>query len=53
MHRARLCAGALSEGMRPWQLWYNRTRPHSTLAYVSPMQFEQDGLATQAKLFNL
>jgi putative transposase len=25
-----------------WLLWYNRTRMHSTLNYVSPMQFEQD-----------
>jgi putative transposase len=24
-----------------WLLWYNRTRLHSTLNYVSPMQFEQ------------
>ncbi|WP_370880709.1 IS3 family transposase [Variovorax paradoxus] len=28
-------------------LWYNRTRLHSKLAYVSPMQFEQDWLANQ------
>jgi transposase InsO family protein len=25
-----------------WLLWYNRTRMHSTLNYVSPMQFEQE-----------
>lgn len=24
-----------------WLLWYNRTRMHSSLAYLSPMQFEQ------------
>ena len=24
-----------------WLLWFNRTRPHSTLAYVSGVQFEQ------------
>jgi transposase InsO family protein len=24
-----------------WLLWYNQTRMHSTLNYVSPMQFEQ------------
>ena len=35
-----------------WLLWYNRTRLHSTLAYVSPMQFEQDWLAAQAKQAN-
>ena len=28
-----------------WLLWYNRARLHSTLAYISPMQFEQDWLA--------
>jgi len=25
-----------------WLLWYNRTRMHSTLNYVSPIQFEQN-----------
>jgi len=25
-----------------WLLWYNRTRMHSTLNYVSPVQFEHD-----------
>jgi transposase InsO family protein len=24
-----------------WLLWYNQTRMHSTLGYVSPIQFEQ------------
>lgn len=28
-----------------WMLWYNRTRLQSTLAYVSPMQFEENWLA--------
>lgn len=28
-----------------WLLWYNSTRLHSTLAYVGPMQFEQNWLA--------
>jgi putative transposase len=32
-----------------WLLWYNRTRLHSTLAYVSPMQFEDNWHAAQAK----
>ena len=27
-----------------WLLWYNKVRLHSTLAYVSPMQFEQTWL---------
>jgi transposase InsO family protein len=30
-----------------WLLWYNRERLHSTLAYVSPMQFEKNWLASQ------
>jgi len=25
-----------------WLFWYNRERLHSTLAYVSPMQYEQN-----------
>ena len=32
-----------------WLLWYNQTRLHSTLAYVSPVRFEQVRLAAQAK----
>ena len=35
-----------------WLLWYNRTRLHSTLAYVSPMQFEQDWFAAHAMQAN-
>ena len=35
-----------------WLLWYNRTRLHSTLAYVSPMRFEQDWFAAQAMQTN-
>jgi putative transposase len=35
-----------------WLLWYNRTRLHSTLAYVSPMRFEQDWFAAQAMQAN-
>ncbi|MBG6073578.1 transposase InsO family protein [Polaromonas sp. CG_9.7] len=31
-----------------WLLWYNKVRLHSTLAYVSPMQFESEWLARQA-----
>ena len=30
-------------------LWYNRTRLHSTLACVSPMQFEENSLASQPR----
>jgi len=30
-----------------WLLWRNGTRLHSTLAYVSPMKFEQNWLANQ------
>jgi putative transposase len=32
-----------------WLLWYNRTRMHSTLDYISPMQFEQDWKEATAK----
>jgi putative transposase len=32
-----------------WLLWYNRTRMHSTLNYVSPMQFEQNWTEAAAK----
>ena len=35
-----------------WLLWYNRARLHSTLAYVSPMQFEQDWLAAHSEQAN-
>lgn len=31
-----------------WLRWYNKARLHSTLAYVSPMQFESEWLARQA-----
>jgi len=36
-----------------WLLWYNSTRLHSTLAYVSPIQFEQNWLANQLGQANL
>ena len=35
-----------------WLLWYNQTRLHSTLAYVSPMRFEQNWLVAQLKQAN-
>jgi len=33
-----------------WLLWYNRTRMHSTLEYVSPMQFEQNWMNATMKI---
>jgi transposase InsO family protein len=33
-----------------WLLWYNRTRMHSTLNYVSPMQFEQNWTDAMEKI---
>ena len=33
-----------------WLLWYNQTRMHSTLNYVSPMQFEQDWMDATEKI---
>jgi putative transposase len=35
-----------------WLLWYDRDRLHSTLAYVSTMQFEQDWTANQPQQAN-
>lgn len=32
-----------------WLLWHNRTRLNSTLAYVSPVRFEQTLLAPQPR----
>ena len=32
-----------------WLLQYNRVRLHSTLAFVSPMQFEENWLANQPR----
>jgi putative transposase len=33
-----------------WLLWYNQTRLHSTLNYVSPIRFEQDWKAARIKV---
>jgi transposase InsO family protein len=33
-----------------WLLWYNRTRMHSTLNYVSPVQFEQGWMDATMKI---
>ena len=35
-----------------WSAGYNHTRLHSTLAYVSPVEFEQDWLANQPRQAN-
>jgi putative transposase len=35
-----------------WLLWYNRTQLHSTLAHISPVQFEENWLANQPKQAN-
>ena len=32
-----------------WMLRYNRTRLHSTLAYISPMRFEENWPANQPR----
>jgi transposase InsO family protein len=39
-HRFQTIRQAKDETL-DWLLWYNRTRLHSTLKYISPMQFEQ------------
>mgnify|MGYP002041404969 FL=1 len=36
-----------------WLFWYSRARLHSTLAYASPMQLEQDRLADQPRQASL
>ena len=36
-----------------WLVWYNSRRLHSTLGYMSPMQYEQRWLAGQPKTANL
>jgi putative transposase len=33
-----------------WLLWYNRTRMHSTLNYVSPIEFEQNWMEATVKI---
>jgi putative transposase len=33
-----------------WLLWYNRTRMHSTLNYVSPIEFEQNWMEATMKI---
>jgi putative transposase len=38
-----------SDEVIAWLLWYNQTRMHSTLDYVSPVQFENNWLAAQAQ----
>ena len=35
-----------------WLVWYNKTRLHSALGYVSPMQLEQDWLDAQVGQVN-
>jgi len=41
---------AAKDEVMAWLLWYNRTRMHSTLNYVSPVQFEQDWTDATAKI---
>jgi transposase InsO family protein len=33
-----------------WLLWYNRTRMHSTLNYVSPIEFERDWMDASVRI---
>lgn len=41
------CRRQAKDEVVAWLLWYNRTRLHSTLAYVSPMRFEQHWRSAQ------
>ena len=43
------CRRQAKDEVVAWLLWYNRTRLHSTLAYVSPMRFEQDWRSAQGQ----
>ena len=36
-----------------WLLWYNQTRLHSTLNYVSPVQYEQNWTQETAAIAKL
>jgi putative transposase len=36
-----------------WLLWYNQTRLHSALNYVSPVQYEQNGTQETAAIAKL
>jgi hypothetical protein len=37
-------------GGAAWLFWYDRTRMHSTLNHVGPVQFEQDRTDTGVKI---
>jgi len=37
--------GEAKDATLDWLLWYNGSRLHSTLRYLSPSQFEQQALA--------
>ena len=49
---SRSCRAAKDEVI-DWLLWYNSRRLHSTLGYISPMQYEQRWLAAQPKTVNM
>jgi putative transposase len=42
------CREALDEVI-DWMMFYNHSRLHSTLGYISQMQFEKNWLANQLK----
>ncbi len=47
--RAGSLKGATDETLS-WLLWYHRTRMHSTLNYLSPIEFEQEWTEAKEKI---
>ena len=47
-HKLPISPNFATTASSAWLLWNNKARLHSTLAYVSPMQFKSEWLAKQA-----
>ena len=52
-HRQRFVARRHAKDVAiAWMLWCNQTRLHLTLVSISPVRFEQDWIAAQARQAN-